>query len=382
MPRLLHLADLHLGWTPRGLPADVAAAVRRRRDGRLAQAVDVAIAERVDLVVIAGDLFDTHRPPPELVALALRELRRLEAAGVALLTVPGNHDELTYARSVYRETDGRWPGVLVTRPDPGPVAAWTFGEERVEAISLAYVGGVTPVGGPLRSFPRAAGDAFAIAAFHGTLRSGGARPEGPLAGERSLPLDADALGAAGYDYVALGHLHAPQRRSLAGGGLAVYPGCVGGRGPWDPGTDRWTLVEGRRGAVRVREVAARVEPVGSRAVDVGAFDDHDALARHVRGLASAPGAWMRVTLQGAAAFDVSLEPLRAAVADAFTWLELEDASLRLPDALVDAWAEQPTVRGAFVRRLRDRRAAATTDRERALAERALRLGLDAWAGDA
>lgn len=382
MPRLLHVADLHLGWTPRGLPADVAGAVRRRRDARLAQAVDLAIEERVDLVVIAGDLFETHRPESATLALALRELRRLEAAGVALLTVPGNHDELTYARSVYREAAAGWPGVLVTRPDPGPVAAWTFGEERVAAVALAYVGGVTPADGPLRTFPRAGDDDFTLAAFHGTLRAGAVRADDPLAGERSLPLDADALGAAGYDYVALGHLHTAQRRTLPGGTLAVYPGCVGGKGPADPGSDHWTLVEGRRGDVRVREVPARVEPVGARVVDVGVFDDPDALIDHLRASAGAPGAWLRVSLQGAAAFDLDVEALRAGAADAFAWLELEDDSVRLPAAWVDAWADQPTVRGAFVRRLRDLREAAGDERSRALADRALRLGLAALAGDA
>jgi DNA repair protein SbcD/Mre11 len=125
MPSVLHLADLHLGWTPRGLPSEMAASVRRRRDALLGQAVDVALAERVDLVVIAGDLFESYRPEPALVDDALAQLRRLTAAGIALVTVPGNHDELTYARSVYRR--GRRTGRASSSPGPIPARSPTCG---------------------------------------------------------------------------------------------------------------------------------------------------------------------------------------------------------------------------------------------------------------
>ncbi|MFN2323429.1 MAG: exonuclease SbcCD subunit D, partial [Trueperaceae bacterium] len=146
MPRLLHLADLHLGWSPRGLSEDRARLRRERRDGLLRQAVDVALSEAVDAVLIAGDLFERHRPDPATLAAALAELRRLTDAGIALVTVPGNHDELSYANSVYRTEADRWPGVLVTRPTFGPVATLRLDGHDVHVAALAYVGGVTPAG--------------------------------------------------------------------------------------------------------------------------------------------------------------------------------------------------------------------------------------------
>ncbi|MFU8889309.1 MAG: metallophosphoesterase family protein [Trueperaceae bacterium] len=380
MPSVLHLADLHLGWTPRGLPAEVAASVRRRRDALLGQAVDLALGERVDLVVIAGDLFESYRPEPALVDEALAQLRRLTAAGIALVTVPGNHDELTYARSVYRRASSAWPGVLVTRPDPGPVADLRLAGERVRVTSLAYVGGVTPALEPLRAFPRG-GDGIALAAFHGTLVGPHVRPGDPFGGGRSLPLDQRALGEAGFAYVALGHLHVPQEIALAGGGLAVYPGCVGGKGPSDPGAAHWTLVEVHRGGARVRRVAADVAPVWTREVDVGGFDDADALAAHLRGLGTAT-TWGRVRLVGALAFEVDPARLAERAGDAFLHLEVDDATTSIAPELLARWAAQPTVRGEFVRRLRARIEAATDERERAVATRALRHGLHALAGDA
>jgi DNA repair protein SbcD/Mre11 len=376
MPRLLHLADLHLGWSPRGLPTEAAAAVRRRRDELLGAAVDVALRERVDLVVVVGDLFETYRPPPALVGETLRQLRRLVDGGVALVTVPGNHDELTYARSVYRVEAGVWPGVLVTRPDPGPVARFRFDGVDLQVTSLAYVGGVTPVAAPLRSFPKGHGEGLQVAAFHGTLVSPSARAGDPFAGGRSLPLDLRALSEAGFDYVALGHLHVPQEVPLGGGRLAVYPGCVGGKGPGDVGASHWTIVELGDGPARPRRVPADVAPVWTREVDVGAIDDAAELEARVRGWGS-PDAWGRVRLTGSLGFDLDAAALQARVADAYLHLEVDDATSSVADALLDAWAQQPTVRGAFVRQLRARLAAAPDAPSRVLLTRALRRGLHA-----
>ncbi len=377
MPRLLHLADLHLGWSPRGFPDDRARQRRERRDALLRQAVDVALSEAVDAVVIAGDLFERHRPDPATLAAALAQLRRLTEAGVALVTVPGNHDELSYANSVYRTEADRWPGVLVTRPTFGPVATLRLGGHDVHVAALAYVGGVTPAGAPLDRFPHGDAPGLHVAVLHGTLVRPGAR--GAFAGERSLPIDAVALAAAGFDYVALGHLHVPSVHAGACG-PAVYPGCVGGKGLDDLGSRHWSIVDLDADGARVDRVEAVVQPLADVAVDVGGFEDGASLRAHVRDLGD-PDAIVRVRLTGAVAFDLDAEALRAAAADGFFHLEVEDATTRLAPELLDAWTARPTVTGAFVRRMRDQLAATEDDEERALIVRALRYGVHALEGD-
>lgn len=376
MPRLLHLADLHLGWSPRALPEDRARARRERRDALLDRAVDLALREGVDAVLVVGDLFERHRPDGATVARALRALRRLDAAGIAVVTVPGNHDELSYADSVYRTEAERWPGVLVRRPTFGPVATLRLGGHDVHLAGLAYVGGVTPAGAPLASFPRTDAPGLHVALAHGTLVRPGAA--GAFAGERSLPLDAVALAGAGFDYAALGHLHVPAVHTGARGPL-VYPGCVGGKGLDDVGARHWTLVDLGPAGARVTEVAAPVQPLARLDVDVGAFDDAVALRAHVRDLGD-PDTLLRVRLVGAIAFDLDPEALAADAAGDFFHLEVEDATTSVAPALLERWAERPTVAGAFVRRLRARLAVAADDDERALLTRALRYGLHALEG--
>ncbi len=93
--RLVHLADLHLGFrqyhrlTPIGMnqrEADVAEAFRR--------AVDRVIALRPDIVVIAGDVFHTVRPMNPAIIHAFQQFSRLRAAlpDAIMVMVAGNHD--------------------------------------------------------------------------------------------------------------------------------------------------------------------------------------------------------------------------------------------------------------------------------------------------
>jgi DNA repair protein SbcD/Mre11 len=376
MPRLLHLADLHLGWTPRDLPVALADARRAQRDARLREAVDLALRERVHAVLIAGDLFETHDPPGDVVRDAREALGRLVAAGIQVVTVPGNHDELTYARSVYRREAERWPGLLVRSPMPARIGELVLDGETVHLHGLAYHGGVTDVRNALADLPDTSAAGRHLFLAHGTL----VHALADAVDERSLPLPRAALAAAGYAYAALGHVHAPSEQRL-GGALTVYPGCVGGKGFDDPGADAWTLVDlGAHGARVVRRPHA-APALRDLTLDVSACDDEDGVAEALQGLvARHAGDLLRVRLRGALPAPLDLEELALRCGDEAFHLRLEDHTSSVSPALLDAWGASPTVRGAFVRRLRARLGASDDPAERERVTRALRLGLDALAG--
>ncbi len=86
---------------------------------------------------------------------------------------------------------------------------------------------------PIEQFPRVDEDGVHIAVFHGSLDWD--------AGDRSLPLLSDALATAGYDYIALGHIHKPSEHKV-GTGLAVYPGAIEGKSFSDLGVGQFTVV--------------------------------------------------------------------------------------------------------------------------------------------
>jgi hypothetical protein len=97
---VLHSADVHLGSDGYGDAAQqVAHDERHRRAFR--RVIELAVLDQVDLVLIAGDLFDHNRVPDELVAFVQAELALLRQPVVIL---PGNHDAL-YANALHDRHD-------------------------------------------------------------------------------------------------------------------------------------------------------------------------------------------------------------------------------------------------------------------------------------
>ena len=103
MLRLLHTADVHLGARHADL-GDRAATQRERQFAAFVATVDLALAEKVDLVLIAGDLFDSNVQPRRSVERAAAQLKRLVDARIRIVIAPGTHDVYDRA-SIYRAYD-------------------------------------------------------------------------------------------------------------------------------------------------------------------------------------------------------------------------------------------------------------------------------------
>lgn len=386
MIRILHLADLHLGWRPKGL-AGREADRQAERDALLTRAVDWALrpGNEIDLVIIAGDLFDTHRPPEGLAYGVLRDLGRLVQAGLHVVTVPGNHDEITYHDSVYRVHAAAWPGRLVQNANPERVETREIRGVPCHFYGLAYVGGITRTDPPIDAFPRGGEPGLHIAAFHGSLDW--------AVGDRSLPLRSEALAQAGYDYVALGHIHRHEQHRLARG-LAVYAGAIEGKGFYDPGVRHFTVVGLGGGPPAVEAVPAEARPILSTDFDItdlaaksgdeAAASPLDELAASLRELAN-PAAIQRIRLTGigGAGFPPDVQDrLWERLNQHFYHVEIEDATEPVPPDAAARWAGEPTVRGLFVRRMQRSIAEASQEHERARLSRALWRGLAALRTDA
>ena len=84
--KILHTSDWHVGKVLKG---------QSRLDEHvrvLAQVVEVARAERPDLVIVAGDLYDTAAPTPDATRLVTRALSALRGTGAKVVAIGGNHD--------------------------------------------------------------------------------------------------------------------------------------------------------------------------------------------------------------------------------------------------------------------------------------------------
>jgi exonuclease SbcD len=84
--RLLHTSDWHIGRSLHG------ADLLREQEAVLSGLADVVVAESVDAVVVAGDVYDRAVPSADATGVLDRVVGRLLRAGAAVVLTPGNHD--------------------------------------------------------------------------------------------------------------------------------------------------------------------------------------------------------------------------------------------------------------------------------------------------
>ena len=241
--KFIHAADIHLDSPLAGLAnrADLPEGVIRHATRRaLAAMVDLARAEDVAFVVIAGDLYDGNWKDFSTGLAFAEQMRRLDRPCFLLR---GNHD----ARSV------------ITRHLSLPANVREFSARTCQTFELPELG-VALHG---HSFPDRAVPEDLSAGYpppvNGALNIGVLHTSagGTAEHETYAPCSADALALKGYDYWALGHIHA--RRVLSERPWIVFPGNLQGRHPKETGAKGCTVVTVENGAV----VAAE-----HRAVDV------------------------------------------------------------------------------------------------------------------
>jgi exonuclease SbcD len=134
--RVLHTADWHVGKTIRGHSrADEHRAI-------LAEIVTTVRDHAIELVVVAGDLFDTTSPGPESEQIVYEALLALRATGAAVVVVAGNHDNPNRLQAVAPVFDELQVSVLAqpARPDGGGrVRVRSRGGDDVTVVRLPFV---------------------------------------------------------------------------------------------------------------------------------------------------------------------------------------------------------------------------------------------------
>lgn len=372
MLRILHMADLHLGWEPGYLPDDKKNIRRRERDKILEKAVDFALKpeNNIQAVLLVGDLFEKYAPEKSLVKVVLKQLNRLKEAGLFLVTVPGNHDEITYRESVYRNYGDEWPGILVRNPMPELVVSKNINGINIHIYSLAYTGGLTRPNA-IDSFPRKDEPGLHIGAFHGSL-------DWQKLADRSLPLDSSLLAKAGYDYIALGHYHRHLEEKI-GKGKAVYPGSIEFKSFHDTGTGHFTVMEYSGNRINVEKYPVDRRKHLVRVIPLSGMADWEELIESCRKL-SDPQAMVHLKLSGNPRFAIDTEKLAEELEPYFFYLEIDNSARFFAESFLKSIAQEPTVRGAYVRRFQEKQKEAASEREQKVLERALLKGLTALEG--
>jgi len=99
--KIIHFSDTHLGYGEYSKVNAESGINQRELDVYAAfkQAVDLILKKKPDLVIHAGDLFDSPRPNNRAIHIALSELQRLSAKGIPTVIISGNHSTPRIAAS-------------------------------------------------------------------------------------------------------------------------------------------------------------------------------------------------------------------------------------------------------------------------------------------
>jgi exonuclease SbcD len=378
MLRLIHTADVHLGARHDDL-GEQAAAQRERQFAAFKAAIDLALAEKVDLFLIAGDLFDSNVQPSRSVERVAAELKRLAGARIRTVIIPGTHDVYDKA-SIYRAYDlpglaGNGPTedlVTVLDPDHPSVHLTTcdvvvFG--RVFATKRAPHS-------PLRDLDASLDQTVAtwrIGMVHGAIAIPGKTDRDEVV------VTIEEIAATNLDYLALGHWHSAQT-GRAGTVTYAYAGAPEAVALDQDRAGKVLLVEldERAGArtVKVEERQVGRTRFEKREIDASALASQPALVESLAAAAD-PDLVLDVRIVGVRPdeLDLDLDEIESSLAPSFLKVRIRDASL---PALTSGPLPSPdTIAGAFIRDLEAGIAeleAAGSTAEAAEQRDALRLG--------
>ncbi len=252
MPTILHFADAHIDIANYGRHDPMSGLPMRVMDylKSLDEIIDTAIAEKVDLVLFAGDTYKDRSPAPTFQREWGRRIMRLSHAGIPTLLLIGNHDlspalgrahaletfdtlEVPYVRVLDQPSFlgpaelGDLPLQVIALPwiarsgllahlgisasDPGKVFAQI--EERLTELVAGWLENVDP------NLP--------------TILTAHASVQGAQYGnERTVMLGGDLVLSGALvrdprlDYVALGHIHKPQDLNPDAQPPVIYPGSI------------------------------------------------------------------------------------------------------------------------------------------------------------
>lgn len=267
----IHCADLHLGepfgQVRLGMKGPWNEQIGKATFKAFEKVVDAALENRVDAILISGDVYNSdHHSLAAQMAFG-RELYRAAQGGIEVFIVHGNHD----------------PGEAWRADIPMPETVHVFSSDEVEAIPLMKDGekAATIYGisyktrhtkeNLVRQFHVNPGNGFTIGMIH---------TEAGVEGSPYAPCTIEDLKIAGIDYWALGHVHT--RKTLSTKPYIVYPGNTQGLDISEIGPRGCYLVDvGAYGTVTTKFIETDAIRWMDMVIDISPFQQVDDLLKEI-----------------------------------------------------------------------------------------------------
>ena len=369
--KILHTGDIHLDSPFSRLDARRAEIRRSELRAAFTSMLTYARVNDVDLILIAGDLFDSEFVTRETVGLIVREFEKCRSQ---IFIVAGNHDCIT-------------PSSIYAKEGIFPSNVHIFKSDEVEKISLEELGvdvyGYSYMTSEMHENPIVGRHVenennLNILLCHADITS---------KSSADSPIDEQMISSFGADYTALGHLHnAPEIKDVDGCCYA-YCGCLESRDFGECGMKGAVLIEADKemgfANLKVNRVRFSKRRYEKEELNVDGAETQGEIAEAIEDFINMRGygeeTLLSLTLKGAVtpSLVINTDALEKRFTELFS-IEITDSTVPAED--IEALGDDVTVKGQFYRELRPL-IESGTDAEKKLAQAALRYGLSALAGE-
>lgn len=218
--KFIHFADAHLDSPFRGLsflPSKEFNQIYQAADQSLTRIVDLALAEKVDLVLIAGDTFDSAKPSPRSQLFFAQQIKRLTDAQIQVVMIFGNHDHMRREDLLVNQSP--YFKLLGANEAVEKATFKTKDNFNYDVVGFSYLNNhITE--DKIPDFPGKEHN-YTFGLMHAQEKEADSRKN------VYAPFTVSEVQALNYDYFALGHIHA--RRNLSEKSWIVYSGNIQGR---------------------------------------------------------------------------------------------------------------------------------------------------------
>ncbi len=370
MLKILHTADVHLGIKFPGLgnKGDVQ---RRQIEETFKKIISLAIAEKVNILLIAGDLFDSNQQTQKIIDLVIYQFNLLGKNNIPVCLIPGNHDCLD-ATSIYRKINFANQCPNLTIFTDSKMGYHHYPEMNLTVYGKPNLSEKSTVS-PLQGLKRITDSQYHVALAHGSFFI----PE-KVAADDHIFTGAE-IAESGMNYIALGHWH--NAGKYTSGTVSAY---YSGAPEWldfkqdGPGkiiqvniTDNCT--------VEVQERVVGLRHSDLLEINMGEIANWQDLENKITYGADVNLA-RTVNLKGLRSDSLTFNPdsideLQDSLGTAFFNLRIEDNSaIPVADIAPDAYAGKPII-ARFIELTKNRIAEASDNEEKKIAEDALQYGI-------
>jgi len=354
--KFVHTADLHLGMPFKSLEKK-SKLHRSDCQNTFSKIIDLCIKEKVNALLVAGDLFDLPGPSKSLVHSVIRGFKRLETENIKIFIVSGNHDRHQHG-SVWQEYN--FPENVIIFDSPELEA------KRIEGLTVygtAYTDDSTQ---PLKAFSADEENDVIVGLLHGSITNINWKDEDEA---EYRPITIEQINNSGCDYIALGHFH--NKLKLNTKVPCYYSGTPEGLNFKNSGNRYVLLISGSKSKLNVKPIAINTRTFTTIELDCTSLESEDDI-KDILNEQKGTNNITRIILKGSPSLDFSfdIDKLLKEYENEYFFLKIVD-SIHIPGNLT----EDETIRGTFIKLVKDELKKTKDPQERKRLENALRIGI-------